>query len=71
MTYNEHGNEMIKILDEAIEAEGRSDAAREFALARTALEDALTRYNSGRYRQLGVWKRVDPDRLDDRHCDAG
>jgi len=36
-------------------------AARDLALAKTHLEDALTRYNSAQYRAKGTWKRADPD----------
>ena len=38
------------------------DEARDLALVRTHLEDALTRYNSACYRRLGIWQRADPDR---------
>ncbi len=37
------------------------DAGRDCSLAHTALEDALMRYNSVRYRIDGTWKRKDPD----------
>ena len=40
-----------------------ADEARDLALVRTHLEDALTRYNSACYRRAGTWKRADPDRL--------
>lgn len=40
------------------------EEARDLSIAITHLEDALTRYNSSRYRHRGTWKRVDPDMLD-------
>lgn len=55
----------LAIAQNAID-EGQRDqhnaAAREFALSITHLEDALTRYNSARYRQEGDWHRNDPDK---------
>lgn len=40
----------------------RDQAARDFSLAITHLEDAATRYNSGRYHEIGTWNRADPDK---------
>lgn len=39
----------------------RGPEARDLALSITHLEDALTRYNSSRYRRKGTWGRADPD----------
>lgn len=61
-TFNELGRQMQAILDLTRDEAGQSGAGRDLALAATHLEDALTRYNSGRYRMLGTWKRADPDR---------
>lgn len=40
-----------------------NDAARDLSLSITNLEDALTRYNSARYRQAGMWDRADSDKV--------
>lgn len=61
-TFNELGRQMQAILELTRAEAGRSEAGRDFALAATHLEDTLTRYNSGRYRAMGTWKRADPDR---------
>lgn len=69
MTFNEHGTAMQSILDEArtecaslaATSLDHGAAARDLALSATHLEDALTRYNSARYRMKGIWKRADPD----------
>lgn len=63
-TFNELGAEMQAILDERRAEAGQSEAGRDLALAATHLEDALTRYNSARYRMMGTWKRADPDRME-------
>lgn len=39
------------------------EEARDLSIAITHLEDALTRYNSARYRRAGTWQRAEPDRL--------
>jgi hypothetical protein len=36
-------------------------ALRDLSIAITAIEDALTRYNSAQYHERLTWKRVDPD----------
>jgi hypothetical protein len=62
-TFNEHGNAMMVLIEEKAESASAFDgpARRDLALARTHLEDALTRYNSACYRINGTWKRADPD----------
>lgn len=69
-TFNDCANEMFVILADRAVQNGASpdnyqaDAGRDLALAKTHLEDALTRYNSARYRMGGTWKRADPDKED-------
>ena len=62
-TFNEHVNAAVGIA--AAKRAGTSDGAvaRDLSLAITHLEDALTRYNSSRYRERGTWRRDDPDTL--------
>lgn len=60
-TVNEMGNEIMRRLEEKIRYSGPGQAGRDFWLAKTHLEDALTRYNSGRYHENGTWVRRDPD----------
>lgn len=67
-TYNEHGNAMLRRVAELFELGdvvlvGNEDAIRDLELARCHLEDALTRYNSARYRMNGTWGRQDSDRV--------
>lgn len=62
MTFNQHGQAMLDICETQIKSdETPGPVARELALSRTHLEDALTRYNSAQYRKAGTWKRADPD----------
>jgi hypothetical protein len=61
LTFNELGAAMMeRINTQLLNATG--DTARDLALARTHLEDALTRFNSAQYRLAGTWKRADPER---------
>lgn len=41
------------------------DAGRDCSIAFTDLENAAMRYNSACYRIKGMWKRVDPDRMNE------
>ena len=61
-TFNEHGAEMMNIIERQLDEVGRDLPGRDLALARTHLEDALTRYNSAQYHRRGTWKRADPDK---------
>lgn len=61
-TFNQLVNEAITIADGRRDKAQAPGEARDLAIAITALEDALTRYNSSRYRSKGTWKRADPDR---------
>lgn len=64
-TFNQLGARMLELIDEAkTQLRDKIDAgmeARDLALSATHLEDALTRWNSSRYRRRGSWGRADPD----------
>jgi len=68
LTYNQLGNAMLEKLEELTDSDevmNHDDwylIDRDLAVARTALEDALTRYNSAQYRIRGTWERRDPDK---------
>lgn len=63
-TFNQLLNEALGIAQaRRVDAATTFDAARDLSIAITAIEDALTRYNSACYRIAGTWKRVDPDLL--------
>lgn len=67
-TFVELGTRMLALLEaklaESPGDHGRKNAsAREFALSRTHLEDALSRWNVGFYRARGMSMHPDPDRL--------
>ena len=66
MTFNEHGNAMLaRIAELRISANSAPDGSAAIAdldLARTHLEDALTRFNSACYRIAGTWGRADAER---------
>lgn len=65
MTFNELLNLALEIANQrrafAAGNAGKFEAGRDFSIAITAIEDALTRYNSGMYHLAGTWKRADPD----------
>lgn len=64
LTFNELlalAGQRLESMQQAAQADADRDAGRDTALAFTALEDALTRHNSARYRLAGTWKRADPD----------
>lgn len=60
-TFNELGAEMMARLEELLGTGEPGTVKRELALSKTALEDALTRFNSACYRMAGTWKRADPE----------
>ena len=53
---------VIKELDGKATLAGRSDSGREFALSKTAAEEALMRYTRGRAFEEGVQKNYDFDK---------
>lgn len=53
---------------ETARAGGLGHAMREYALAKTAIEDARMRYNRGRAMQFGMFKPVDLD-AEDAHVE--
>lgn len=61
-------NELLAVVKARVEGRrlalggANAAAARDFSVSITALEDAATRYNSGRYRERGTWVRSDPDK---------
>lgn len=61
MTFNELVNAALLIATDKREAASSGDEARDLSLSITHLEDAMTRYNSSRYRNQRTWKRADPD----------
>ena len=61
MTFNEYGNAMIDQASSLRQSAATPEEGRDLSLAITYLEEALSRYNSSRYRAMGVWKRADPD----------
>jgi hypothetical protein len=63
MTFNDHGAAMQQRIEELLDMPYDGDVKRDLALARTHLEDALTRFNSAQYRLLGIWNRRDPEKL--------
>lgn len=63
-TFNDFGASMMEILEEQLGSGHDGSVARDLALSRTHLEDALTRYNSAQYRIRGTWKRLDPDKME-------
>lgn len=62
LTFNEIVGEAIDRAKALRESARGGDEGRDLSIAITHLEDALTRYNSSRYRRFGMWKRADPDR---------
>ena len=62
MTIVEQLQEVIEEIDRKAALAGRSEAGREFALAKTAAEDAQMRYTRGRAIQNGVQKPFDFDK---------
>lgn len=62
VTFNELGAQMLAILEEQIESDGRSESGRDLNISKTHLEDSMTRYNSAQHRRAGTWKRDDPDK---------
>jgi hypothetical protein len=67
-TFNEHGNAMLRRIwhllgDDLDRGVMTEDSIRDLELSREHLEDALTRYNSARYRMNGTWGRQDSDRV--------
>ena len=61
-------NELIAVAGTCLEpmqqkaqATNDREAGRDTSIAFTALEDALTRHNSAKYRLAETWKRADPD----------
>ena len=61
MTFNELVIEAVAIAKAHRSTTSDPEEGRDLSLAVTHLEDALTRYNSSRYRRAGTWKRADPD----------
>lgn len=62
MTFNELVNEAIEKAKAHRDLSG-PEAAREFSIAITSLEDALTRFNGGVYRRAGTWNRADAEQV--------
>lgn len=60
-TVNDLGKMMLQLIHMAQKRVGPGEAGRWFALSKTALEEALTRYNGGRYHEMGTFHRADPD----------
>lgn len=60
-TVNELGSEIHDRINALRNKPYGGEVQRDLALARTHLEDALTRFNSAQYRIKGLWERRDPE----------
>ncbi len=64
-TFNDHGKAMLaRLADMTARPEAQDlEVFGDLEQAKLHLDDALTRYNSARYRMAGMWDRADSDRV--------
>ena len=61
-TFNELVNEALERASTRRQLAG-PEAARDYSIAITHLEDALTRFNGAVYRDEGKWNRADAEKV--------